>query len=89
MILGQVIDIPGGAGPLEFRYDEEWLAITRAYHSFLPLHETPAQIGYSHSFLNPHLSCCAVALNLWTYNLLCPHSQWDAGSGLDGTSTLG
>ncbi|KAH8937536.1 hypothetical protein BDL97_16G034100 [Sphagnum fallax] len=41
----QVIDIPGGAGPLEFRYDEEWLAITRAYHSFLPLHETPAQIG--------------------------------------------
>jgi lariat debranching enzyme len=45
VILGQVIDIPGGAGPLEFRYDEEWLAITRAYHSFLPLHETPAQIG--------------------------------------------
>ncbi|KAH9574598.1 hypothetical protein CY35_01G066900 [Sphagnum magellanicum] len=41
----QVIDIPGGAGPLEFRYDEEWLAITRAYHFLLPLHETPAQIG--------------------------------------------
>ncbi|KAH9537098.1 hypothetical protein CY35_16G033900 [Sphagnum magellanicum] len=41
----QVIDIPGGAGPLEFRYDEEWLAITRAYHFLLPLNETPAQIG--------------------------------------------
>ncbi|KAL3697519.1 hypothetical protein R1sor_011595 [Riccia sorocarpa] len=43
----QVVDL-GGAdrpGPLEFRLDEEWLAITRAYHPFLPLTRSPFNCG--------------------------------------------
>ncbi|KAL2628955.1 hypothetical protein R1flu_013641 [Riccia fluitans] len=39
----QVIDVPGADGPQpsHFRFDEEWLAITRAYHPFLPLTRSP------------------------------------------------
>ncbi|CAG8742679.1 16300_t:CDS:2, partial [Acaulospora morrowiae] len=33
----QVLDFPDANGPLEFSYDEEWLAITKATHDFLSL----------------------------------------------------
>ncbi|KAJ7523148.1 hypothetical protein O6H91_18G039300 [Diphasiastrum complanatum] len=37
----QIIDFPVPEEPLEFRFDEEWLAITRAYNPFLPLSRSP------------------------------------------------
>eukprot|EP00897_Mesotaenium_endlicherianum_P002580 jgi/Mesen1/234/ME1141959C07598 len=38
----QIIEFPDAAGELEFEYDEEWLAITRAYAPILPLTRRPA-----------------------------------------------
>lgn len=40
----QVIEIKSDAGPNEIRYDEEWLAITRAYNPLFPLSRRPAQL---------------------------------------------
>ncbi|KAG0570744.1 hypothetical protein KC19_6G184600 [Ceratodon purpureus] len=40
----QMVDIPAAAGPLEFTHDEEWLAITRAYHPYFPLTRQPMQL---------------------------------------------
>jgi lariat debranching enzyme len=33
----QVVEIESGPGPYEIQYDEEWLAITRAFNSMIPL----------------------------------------------------
>ncbi|CAM6102309.1 unnamed protein product [Calypogeia fissa] len=41
----QVLEIPGSGESLEFKFDEEWLSITRAYHPYLPLTRRPAQLG--------------------------------------------
>lgn len=41
----QVLEVPGSGEPLEFQFDEEWLAITRAYHPYLPLTRRPAQLN--------------------------------------------
>lgn len=43
----QMVDIPAAAGPLEFMHDEEWLAITRAYHPYFPLTRQPMQLRNS------------------------------------------
>ena len=40
----QVVDMPQAAGPLKFTHDEEWLAITRAYHPYFPLTRQPMQL---------------------------------------------
>ncbi|CAG8466014.1 7139_t:CDS:10 [Ambispora leptoticha] len=39
---GDVLDFPEANGPLEFTYDEEWLAITKAMHPYLSIaqHQT-------------------------------------------------
>lgn len=39
----QVVDFPDTKGALEFSYDEEWMGITRAYHSLLPLSRASPQ----------------------------------------------
>ena len=41
---GQVIDFPDADGPLEFAYDEEWLAVLRGTHSLLSLRPTPVAL---------------------------------------------
>ncbi|XP_059075892.1 lariat debranching enzyme isoform X2 [Cryptomeria japonica] len=40
----QVIEIKSDAGPHEIHYDEEWLAITRAYNPVFPLSRKPARL---------------------------------------------
>eukprot|EP00252_Welwitschia_mirabilis_P001623 TRINITY_DN11527_c0_g2_i2.p1 TRINITY_DN11527_c0_g2~~TRINITY_DN11527_c0_g2_i2.p1 ORF type:complete len:429 (+),score=79.52 TRINITY_DN11527_c0_g2_i2:151-1437(+) len=40
----QIIDIESDEGPYEFQYDEEWLAITRAYNSYFPLDRKTTQM---------------------------------------------
>ncbi|KAH9302042.1 hypothetical protein KI387_013625, partial [Taxus chinensis] len=40
----QVLEIESDAGPHEIHYDEEWLAITRAYNPVLPLSRKPAKL---------------------------------------------
>ncbi|CAG8438128.1 11243_t:CDS:10 [Acaulospora colombiana] len=35
--ISEILDFPDANGPLEFSYDEEWLAITKATHEFLSL----------------------------------------------------
>ncbi|GAB2293697.1 lariat debranching enzyme [Dionaea muscipula] len=42
----QVIEIDSEPGPFEIRYDEEWLAITRAFHSVFPLTARRADFGH-------------------------------------------
>ena len=37
----QVVDFPEAEGPLEFSYDEEWLAVLRATHSLTSVHPRP------------------------------------------------
>eukprot|EP00271_Cylindrocystis_brebissonii_P021941 TRINITY_DN8175_c0_g1_i1.p1 TRINITY_DN8175_c0_g1~~TRINITY_DN8175_c0_g1_i1.p1 ORF type:complete len:464 (+),score=100.68 TRINITY_DN8175_c0_g1_i1:370-1761(+) len=53
----QVIDFPEitPQSPPQFEYDEEWLAITRAYHPFLPLSRGPAKYPSSPLNLADHL----------------------------------
>lgn len=41
---GQVIDFPDADGPLDFGYDEEWLAVLRGTHSLLSLRPSPAAL---------------------------------------------
>ncbi|KAK9834807.1 hypothetical protein WJX81_000122 [Elliptochloris bilobata] len=40
----QVIDFPEAEGPLEFGYDEEWLAVLRGTHSLLSLRPSPSSL---------------------------------------------
>lgn len=40
----QVIEIESDAGPHDFHYDEEWLAIVRAYNPIFPLSRKPAKL---------------------------------------------
>lgn len=37
----QVVEFPDASGPLEFSYDEEWLAILKATHSLMNLQRRP------------------------------------------------
>lgn len=41
---GQVVEFPDAAGPLEFGYDEEWLAVLRSTHALLSLRPAPAAL---------------------------------------------
>ena len=40
----QVVDFPDADGPLEFGYDEEWLAVLRSTHSLLSLRPSPVAL---------------------------------------------
>ncbi len=40
----QVIDFPDAEGPLEFSYDEEWLAVLRSTHTLLSLQRRAAPL---------------------------------------------
>ncbi|BBM98121.1 hypothetical protein Mp_1g11010 [Marchantia polymorpha subsp. ruderalis] len=62
----QVLEVPSGDGPFEFKLDEEWLAITRAYHPFLPLTRRPAVYPQDIS-LESH--------RLWVKELLSVHGK--------------
>ena len=39
-----MVDFPDAEGPLEFGYDEEWLAVLRGTHSLLSLRPTPVAL---------------------------------------------
>lgn len=48
----QVFDVADTDSPLEFTYDDDWLAITRAHHPQMPLSRRPVQ--WYHVELEPH-----------------------------------
>ncbi|KAL3514314.1 hypothetical protein ACH5RR_027031 [Cinchona calisaya] len=41
----QIVEVESGPGPYELQYDEEWLAITKKFNSFLPLTVKRADIS--------------------------------------------
>ncbi|CAO2831862.1 unnamed protein product [Amaranthus hypochondriacus] len=45
----QIIEIESDPGPFEICYDEEWLAITRAFNSAIPLTKRPADLRSVHA----------------------------------------
>jgi len=63
----QVVDFPDADGPLEFGYDEEWLAVLRGTHALLSLRPAPAPLPGA----LPHDHQSAGAVPVFHENTVC------------------
>ncbi len=62
----QVVEFPNAEGPLEFGYDEEWLAVLRSTHSLMSLRPAPVTLPGVFNPTNMSTQHCANVSTLYS-----------------------